>query len=100
MPLTVSRSGRARVQAVGLYGILAVITVLFIAPTVWMAIASFKTTAQIAAVPVRWITWPPTFSNYVDAVTEVPLVTYFGNSLFLAVCNVIGVLFSSTLVAY
>jgi ABC-type glycerol-3-phosphate transport system permease component len=97
---TTSRAGRARVHAVGLYVALALITVLFITPTVWMIVASVQTTAQIAAVPVRWINWPPTFSNYVDAVTEVPLVTYFGNSLFLAVGNVTGVLFSSTLVAY
>jgi ABC-type glycerol-3-phosphate transport system permease component len=77
-----------------------VLTILFITPIVWMFVASFQTTAQIVAVPVRWITWPPTFANYPSAVSDVPLAMYFGNSLLLAVANVIGVLFSSTLVAY
>jgi ABC-type glycerol-3-phosphate transport system permease component len=77
-----------------------VLTILFITPVVWMFVASFQTTAQIVAVPVRWLTWPPTFANYPDAASDVPLAMYFGNSLLIAVANVIGVLFSSTLVAY
>jgi len=100
IPVRTARSGRLRLQTVALYGALLVVTVLFIMPIVWMIAASFQTTGQIVAVPVRWISWPPTFANYPDVVTAVPLGTYFGNSLFLAVANVIGVLFSSTLVAY
>jgi multiple sugar transport system permease protein len=96
--VSVSRAERTRLWIT--VGVLLIVTVLFIAPIVWMISASFQTTAEIVAVPVRWINWPPTFQNYVDAVTAVPLVTYFGNSLLLAVANVVGVLFSSTLVAY
>jgi ABC-type glycerol-3-phosphate transport system permease component len=52
------------------------------------------------AIPVQWWSWPPTLRNYPDVFAEEPLLRYFANSLFLAVVNVVGVLFSSSLVAY
>jgi ABC-type glycerol-3-phosphate transport system permease component len=91
---------RHRPAALAIYVALSVLALLFIAPIVWMLLASFKTTAQVVAVPVQWWTWPPTFANYPDVFAQEPLARYFANSFFLAVVNVLGVLFSGCLVAY
>jgi len=91
---------RRRLLIGGVYGLLGLLAVVFVAPIAWMLLASFKTTTDIVAVPVRWWTWPPTLANYPDVAAQVPLARYFANSLFLAIVNVVGILFSSTLVAY
>jgi ABC-type glycerol-3-phosphate transport system permease component len=98
-----TRLGRRRrrgLYAVTIYTVLIILTIIFTAPIIWMVLASFQTTGQIVQVPAHWIVWPPTFENYPSVATAVPLLRYVGNSLFLSVSNVIGVLFSSSLVAY
>jgi multiple sugar transport system permease protein len=94
------RRRRRDLSALAIYAALIVLTVMFTAPIIWMVLASFQTTAQIVQVPAKWISWPPTFENYPSVATAVPLLRYIGNSLFLSVSNVVGVLFSSSLVAY
>ena len=82
------------------YTLLVLVTLLFVLPIIYMILASFQTTSQIVQVPVRWVNWPPTFGNYPDVFDSVPMARYFANSLILATSNVVGVLFSCTLVAY
>lgn len=93
-------STRSRPRAAVTYALLILLSILFVAPIAWMVLASFQTTSQIVQVPVKWLNWPPTFGNYPDVGTSVPLARYFANSLLLSSANVAGVLFSSTLVAY
>ncbi len=69
-------------------------------PFVWMVLTSLKGYAEASAaenfLPTRWL-----FSNYVDAWNQVEsFPRYFGNTLFMALATVAGVLITSTLAAY
>ncbi len=72
----------------------------FLFPFYWMLITSLKTQSEA-------ILFPPTLfpkffvlSNYLDIWKEVPFLTYIFNSFLIAICVVIGVIFSSVMAAY
>lgn len=69
-------------------------------PFFWMIRSSLMTKTDIFATPMKW--WPEViqWSNYSEALTQVPFLKYFMNSLFLVVVNIIGKLLSSSLVAF
>lgn len=69
-------------------------------PFFWMVRSSLMTKTDIFASPMKW--WPEVvqWSNYSEALTQVPFLKYFMNSLFLVVVNIIGKLLSSSLVAF
>lgn len=69
-------------------------------PFYWLIITSLKTDAQLFIWPPALIPSPVELKHYGEALQAVPLVRYFGNSLYLAVLNVVGVLISCSLVAY
>lgn len=100
LPTGLGQRRRRSLYAAVIYVVLSILTIIFTAPIIWMVLASFQTTGQIVQVPAHWIVWPPTGENYPSVVSAVPLFQYVGNSLFLSISNVIGVLFSSSLVAY
>ena len=72
----------------------------FAFPFYWLIITSLKTDAQLFIWPPALIPSPVELKHYGEALQAVPLVRYFGNSLYLAVLNVVGVLISCSLVAY
>lgn len=69
-------------------------------PLVLMISTSLKTLGEVYLDPPNF--WPasPQFSNYTQAFTTFPFVHYLGNTLFLTVCRVGGVLVTSSLVAW
>lgn len=81
-----------------LYVVMSVIAVAFALPLIWMAGASLKTAADVTQVPPTFIPAHPQWQNYVQVLQTIP--RYFGNSLLLAVLNVVGLLFISSLAAY
>ncbi|MFB7281462.1 carbohydrate ABC transporter permease [Streptomyces hydrogenans] len=90
---------RARPGTAGgyaLYAVLTVVSLLMIAPFVWMVLTSLKTPAEIAAadpglLPLHW-----EFGNYVDAFRAAPFATYARNSLVIALSHtVLNVLLAS-----
>jgi multiple sugar transport system permease protein len=69
-------------------------------PFIWMVLTSLKSyidaSAATALLPQQWL-----FSNYVDAWNSVGIFPrYFGNTLFIGLATVAGVLLTSTLAAY
>ena len=80
--------------------ILVIGALAFIFPFYWLIITSIKSNAEL-------FIWPPTLIprtvelfHYGDALQEVPILRYMGNSTYLTVLNLIGVLISSSLVAF
>ncbi len=83
-----------------LHGVLIVGAIWALFPFVWMVLTSLKSYVEAAGaqqlLPKRWL-----FGNYVAAWDQVALFPrYFGNTLFIGVGTVIGVLLTSVLAAY
>ncbi|MGR3933162.1 carbohydrate ABC transporter permease [Streptomyces sp. BRA346] len=95
-------SGRARIRSVAWHlGALAVLAVILY-PVVWVIGGSFKPGDEIIG-SLQLLPTDPITENYRrlgDGIADVPVTTFFTNSLFLAVGSVIGVLFSCSLAAY
>lgn len=83
-----------------LYIVLLILIVIFLLPFFWLVSTSLKTNQQIGAIPPQWIPNPPHWSNYPESLAFVPVLLYIRNTVFIAACRVIGVLISSSLVAY
>jgi ABC-type glycerol-3-phosphate transport system permease component len=69
-------------------------------PIGWMALTAFKEPGQIFAWPPIYWPDPIRWQNFSDVLTQIPFVRFGLNSLFIAVMNIVGHLFSCTLVAF
>lgn len=83
-----------------MYIVLLILGAIFLLPFFSLVSTSLKSNQQIGAIPPQWIPNPPHWSNYPEAMTFVPVILYIRNTVLIAVCRVIGVLVSSSLVAY
>ena len=71
-----------------------------IAPVVWMVLGSFKTPAEIYAIPQSYFPANCKIDNYAQAIRLVSFGKYFFNSLFICICVVVGQLLISSMAAY
>ncbi|MHB1781528.1 MAG: carbohydrate ABC transporter permease [Acidimicrobiales bacterium] len=80
--------------------VLAVVSVIFGFPLLWMVLTSLKSNPQALASPVVW--WPRPFlwDNYPQTLSAVPFYRFFLNTLMYAGVTIVGVCISSSLVAY
>ena len=81
--------------------VLAVAAVILY-PALWMLMSSLKPSSEIVG-NISLIPENASFDNFVKALSGIGGVsfwTFFGNSLFLAVMSVIGVILSATITAY
>ena len=74
--------------------------ILFAFPFYWLFTTALKTNTQLFVFPPVLFPYPIETFHFADAFRTVPLIRYFWNSLFLTILNIIGSLFSCTLVAY
>ncbi len=97
-----------RLPRILLHCILVVVTILFIAPLVWMVATSFKTDQQAASGELRLLPDPASGApaqaakNYSEVWND-PSITfpvYLRNTLIVASLSVIGMTLSSALIAY
>lgn len=80
--------------------VLAVLSLLFALPFLWMVSTSLKSEAAVFEMPPRWLPRAVQWSNYAQALTAFPFWRYLANTLFLCGMNVGGSLLSSALPAY
>ncbi|MFN8486644.1 MAG: carbohydrate ABC transporter permease [Caldilineaceae bacterium] len=73
---------------------------LFVLPALWMVSTAFKTLAEAGAFPPVWIPKQFQLSNFTQPFDDLPFGQFYLNTVFLTVCNLIGVLLSCTPVAY
>jgi multiple sugar transport system permease protein len=82
---------------------LIVLTVIFVAPLLWMVSTSFKTNEDATALPLSWLPRPFTFSAYrtvLSAGSATPVLRWFLNSVVVAVANSVLVVTVDALAAY
>lgn len=102
--VTVVAPPRRRVPAgrVLLYLVLGVAGTFAILPFLWMIFGSFKTGQELRQIPPTF--WPETWTldNYRTILTDpdLPLMTFYGNSFFVAIMNVIIGLFVASLLGF
>lgn len=82
------------------YSLLCLLGAIFLVPFFWMVSTSLKAESQIFVFPPKWIPEPVLWSNYPNAVSAIPFWTYAYNTIFITGFNILGVLISSSLVAY
>ena len=95
-------SSRHRATRVSLYVVLTVAGVIAAIPFAWMILSSFKSGAEIRQIPPTFLPADPTLENYDTILNdpELPLGTFYRNSAFIAVMNVVTTLFTSSLLGY
>ncbi len=90
-----------RLAGIGVrHGVLIVLALLFILPFFWMVSTSLKLPSQIFVWPPVWLPNPFAWFNYPKALGFIPFFRYLLNTLYYGVATVLGVLLSSSLVAY
>ncbi|HRP47841.1 MAG: carbohydrate ABC transporter permease [Trueperaceae bacterium] len=82
------------------YVLLAVGSLAFLFPLVWMLSTALKPDAQLFAYPPEWIPRPPMWGNFKAAIEYFPFWLYFRNSTIVTVLAVFGQVFSASIVAY
>ena len=107
---TLNARGRFRVDNRLLTHIVLVLLSLpALMPLIWMVSTSLKTDSQIfpregqnlsAFAMHNLIPHPIKWQNYSSALAAIPLITYLRNTLRLCLFNVVGAVFSSSIVAY
>ena len=102
MNLTPSRAiHRQRiVRRAAIYAALVLFGLIFLLPFAWMVSTSVKPNDQVFVYPPQWLPNPILWDNYVDALTKVPFLSYFRNTVFISGMTIVGNLLSCSLVAY
>jgi multiple sugar transport system permease protein len=102
MPRRPTRSIRHPAGRTALYVVLTILGVIAALPFVWMILASFKSAAEIRQIPPTFLPEHATLDNYRTIMQdpELPLLTFYRNSAFVAVMNVIFTLFTASLLGY
>lgn len=91
---------RGRWSRAGLYAVLTVFGLLFLIPFVWILSTSLKGNEQIFTIPPEWIPSRFRWENYVEVFRRMPVLLYLKNSVIVTVLQMIGIVGSSSLVAY
>jgi multiple sugar transport system permease protein len=82
------------------YAVLIIVSVLFLYPFAWLLSTSLKANTQIFIFPPVWIPNPVRFSNYVDAFTTIPYMSYLVNSCVVVIFALLGEVLSAPVVGY
>src|SRR5690554_2506556 len=78
------------------YTALLIGVLLVLVPNLWMVSTSFKTEPETITIPPRWIPKLSTLESYWRLWNEYPFITYFRNSILVAIGSVLlAVVFSS-----
>ena len=83
-----------------LYTILATGAVIFSFPLLWMISTSVKPDYLLYNIPIVWIPPELDWANYTDAWRVQPFARFYANTTFITVMNIIGLVLSSSLVAF
>jgi multiple sugar transport system permease protein len=83
------------------YLVLTAIAIIFVAPFVYILVASFEPLSKMFRYPPTWIPSNPTLANYKGFLTsDRPIARWIGNSLYVSVSVTFLQLFFNSLIAY
>jgi len=91
---------RNRLKTIGLYTVLTVFGALFLIPFLWILSTSLKGNEQIFTIPPQWIPSRLRWENYAEVFRRMPVLLYLKNSVIITALQMIGIVVSSSLVAY
>ena len=94
--------GRRDLGVILLYFLLSLGLSMTLMPFLWMILSSLKTATEMARIPPTFFPEVPTLANYIRVIQDprLPLLRLYGNSIFVAVSNVLTNLFTSSLLGY
>jgi multiple sugar transport system permease protein len=95
--------GRSRLGRTGFWAAIAVLTIVFVAPLLWMVSTSLKTNPDATRQPPSWIPKPFTTSGYeplTNLSSQTPVVRWFVNSILAATGNAALIVVTASLAAY
>lgn len=96
-----SKTWQRRVSTGLVFTTLVLLAILMVViPIGWMALTALKERTQIFAWPPQYWPNPVRWQNFSDVVTQIPFVRFAWNSLVISVWNIVGRLFSCTIVAF
>jgi multiple sugar transport system permease protein len=87
------------------YGVLVLLTMLFVAPLLWMLSTSFKTNVEATQLPPNWIpeefTTEQSYSKiFKTGESQTPVLRWFLNSMVAASAHTVLVLVTASMAAY
>jgi len=85
------------------YAVLLLLTLIFVAPLLWMVSTSFKPNPETTALPLSWI--PKTFSTegystILNSSSQSPALLWFLNSMIAGLANTALILVTASMAAY
>lgn len=94
------KSIQVKIRNTFAYFVLIALSVIFVFPLYWLVSTAIKPDEQIFVFPPILIPQPPKWDNFIKAINYFPFFRYLFNTLTVCLINVLGVLFSCSLVAY
>jgi multiple sugar transport system permease protein len=85
------------------YGMLFLLTAIFVAPLLWMFSTSLKPNFQTTQFPPNWIPQEFSgegFSTVISTGSDTPVLRWFANSLIAATANTVLILITASMAAY
>lgn len=99
--LLASQRNFRRLQQIVIFIIMAIGAIAMIAPFEWMLSTSLSRSSNVAMPRIpTFLPADPSLFNYKVAITNLPLVRYYLNSLVVTVISTVGYLFFSSLTGY
>ncbi|MCA1997239.1 MAG: carbohydrate ABC transporter permease [Armatimonadetes bacterium] len=102
-----TRRTRENLRQAATHGVLLLLSIVFLAPLLWMVSTAIKPLDQTMLSPPVWIPERPQWENFWKALSYnaedlgyIPFLVYGRNTLYVTVLAVIGSVVSNTLVAY
>jgi len=93
-------SVRQAVMDIATHTILVLLSIVLMIPFGWMISTALKPIEQVFEYPPSWIPRPVMFENFWLGWTHVPMTRYLLNTLHITIVAIVGVVASSSLVAY
>ena len=82
------------------YIALSVVGLGMLLPFLWMLATSLETPEQLLQYPPVFLPTNPHFANYVEVFRELPMLTFFSNSVKISVLGTIGEVLAAALAAF
>jgi len=100
-----ARRRREAARHAGLHLALLTGAVVFTMPFAWLVSTSLKADDALMVIPPQWIPRPAVWANYKEALDFLPPETHHGlmylwNTVYVSALSIVGVVLSSSLVAY
>ncbi len=89
---------RKNIKSFVLFMVLVAVAIFFIIPLLWLVTTSLKPESEVFNMSF----FPDEFqwSNYTKVFERIPFLSYLQNSTVISLVNIVGVVFSSSIVAY